>query len=63
MVPSVQCPFCSMQGVQEHALPFQHGQALYACSMANHYTNLYSESALRSTMALFTNGAQASSSV
>eukprot|EP01134_Creolimax_fragrantissima_P004621 CFRG4621T1 len=47
--PSRQCMYCSMSGIEQHALQCNGNQALYACSMGEHYTRLYSEADLTST--------------
>eukprot|EP00906_Rhabdomonas_costata_P001238 RCo001957 len=54
--PSVECPFCSMQAVVEHELPFNYGQTLHACEMTDHYASLYVAADLRTTMTLVTAG-------
>eukprot|EP00123_Amoebidium_parasiticum_P006157 comp17188_c0_seq1/m.16078 comp17188_c0_seq1/g.16078 ORF comp17188_c0_seq1/g.16078 comp17188_c0_seq1/m.16078 type:complete len:254 (-) comp17188_c0_seq1:545-1306(-) len=46
VMPEMECPFCKMDGVKEHALHFNNGQALYACMMPEHNVKLQNETAL-----------------
>ncbi|KNC73628.1 hypothetical protein SARC_13814 [Sphaeroforma arctica JP610] len=46
--PKAECPFCGMSGIHEHALNFNGSQAVYACSMSEHYTRIYQQEDLQS---------------
>ena len=52
MTPRAECPYCRMDAVVEHSLPFRYGQALYACMMPPHYAGLYNETKLKGAMTL-----------
>ena len=52
VTPRAECPYCRMDAVVEHSLPFRYGQALYACMMPPHYAGLYNETKLKGAMTL-----------